>query len=174
MDPVVWEAEAAQESRRANIYGNEAHRPLNEVEQHVVGTHHLTAINVDDLLIQQVALEEDLVLPLAEAGDVDAFGCKARAARVESLHGAPWEIDASSPGTHHKAGHRWMARPNRNDQVVNRTDRVSAPVAHGSSNESREMEHRALRCWLPPESAGSPAVYAGQPSARYPAMRTEG
>ena len=152
----------------ADIDGDESHRPLDVVEQHVVRAHHLAAVDVHDLLVEEIGLQEDLVLALVEPCDVDALRPEPCPRRIEALDRAPWEVDASATGAHHKARDRRMACADRNDQIVDRTDGVDAAVTNGSSNESREMEHRALRCLVPPKLAGSPAVYAGQPSARYP------
>ena len=52
IDPRVRETESSQESGGANIDGDEAHRPLDKVEDDVVGAHHLASIDVDDLLVE--------------------------------------------------------------------------------------------------------------------------
>ena len=56
--------EAAQDARGADVNGDEAERATDDVEAHVVDAHHATAVDVDDLLVHEVALEQDLVGPL--------------------------------------------------------------------------------------------------------------
>ena len=143
----VRESEAAQQSGGTNVHGDEAHRPFNEVKEHIVRAHHLATINVHDLLIKEIGLQQDLILALGESRDINVLRAEPYSGRIESLHGAPREVDAAAAGAHHKARDGWVARANGNDQIVDRTDCICATVAHGTSNESREMEHRALRCW---------------------------
>ena len=52
VNPAVGEAESAQNSSGANIDGNEAHRPLHKVEDHIIGAHDLATIDINDLLVE--------------------------------------------------------------------------------------------------------------------------
>ena len=45
-------------SGRSDVDGDEPHRPLDEVQDHVVGANDLAAVDVDDLPVEQVALQE--------------------------------------------------------------------------------------------------------------------
>ena len=136
IDPGVREAESAQQSGGANIDGDQAHRPLNEVEDDVVGTHDLTPVNVNDLLIKKVALQQDLVVAASEATDVDARRQNRGPCGIHALHAAPAEIDATAPGSDHEPGDWRVARTHGGDEVIDDADRVGAAVAHGLSNKS--------------------------------------
>ena len=63
--------EPADQAGGADVNGDEAERPLDLVEADVVDPDDLAAVDVDDLLVEQVGLQEDLVFALLELADVD-------------------------------------------------------------------------------------------------------
>ncbi len=73
----------AEQPGGPDVDGDEARRPIGLVEPEVVDPDHLPAVDVDDLLVQQVGPEQDLVRALAEALDVDGGRAQAAAGRVE-------------------------------------------------------------------------------------------
>ena len=105
------QAEPAEEPGGADVDRHEAQVPIDLVEAEIVDPDDLAAVDVDDLLVQQVGSQQDLVGALLESRDVDRRAGQAGAARVEGVDRRPGQEDAASVGLDDEPGHRWVRSP---------------------------------------------------------------
>ena len=147
--------EAAQQAGRADVHGDEPEGALDLVEADVVHADDLAAVDVHDLLVEQVGLQEDLVLALVELPDVDRRGVQARADVVEALDGRPRDEDPALLGLDDEPGDGRVPVADRHDQVGHRPDGLAGPVEHRPADGPAQVDH------LPPRRAG-PQPTAGR------------
>ncbi len=130
-----------QQAGRADVDDDQVELAVDVVEAEVVDADHLAAIDVDDLLVEQVGAEEDLVRTLLEARDVDGPAGEAGARGVEPGDLRPGQEDAASVGRDDQAGHRRIAVADGDDQVVHLAERLAVGIEHGSADGLAQVEH---------------------------------
>jgi hypothetical protein len=116
------EPEPAQEPGRTDIHGDEVELALHVVEAEVVDADDLAAVDVDDLLVEQILPQLDLVGSLLEAGDIDRPGREACPGHVEARDVRPGQEDRAPSRGHDETGDRRIPVADRDDQIVDLAD----------------------------------------------------
>jgi hypothetical protein len=139
-----FEPEPAHQAGGPDVDRDDVERALDLVQAHIVDPDDLAPLDVDDLLVQQVALEQDLVGALAELAHVDREDAQLRAARVHVRDRRPGQEDPAPVGDDDQAGHGRVAVADRDDQVGNLADRLARRIADGPADALAQEEHGHL------------------------------
>ena len=137
----AFDAEPAEQPGRPDVDGHEVELAVDVVETQVVDADHPPAVDVHDLLVEEVRPQEDLVRPLLEAGDVDRVTRQQRARRVEPGDLRPGQEDPAAVGRHDEPGDGRIAVADGDDQVVDLAQRLAGGVEHGPADGVAQVEH---------------------------------
>ena len=134
-------AQPPEQAGGPDIDRHDVQLAVNQVEPDVVDADHLATLDVHDLLVQQIRLEQDLVLVLAEDPDVDRRHAQPRAGLVERLDVGPGQEDPAPIGVDDETGHRWVLVADRDDQVGDGAERLAVRIAHRQTDALAEEAH---------------------------------
>ena len=142
------EPEPPQQAGGADVDGDEVQRALDLVEAQVVDPDDLAAVDVDDLLVQQVAPEQDLVRALVELADVDGRSRR----RAPRRRGASTDDHGrkirAAVGRDDETGDGRVPVADGDDEIGDLADRLAVRVEHGPADRLAQVEHlppRAVR-----------------------------
>ncbi len=139
--PRAFDPQPAEEPGRADVDRDDVELALDLVEPEVVDPDDLPAVDVDDLLVEQVTPQADLLGTLLEAADVDHLGPEAGPQFVKGRDGGPRQEDLAPVGPGDKAGDRRIAVADGDDQVRDLADRLALGVEHGPADRLAQIEH---------------------------------
>ena len=135
------DAEPAQQPGGPDIDRHEVELPLDVVETQVVDAHDLAAVDVDDLLVEEVGAQLDLVRALLEGGDVDLVGRQPATGGIEGGNGRPGQEDPALVRAQDQPGHGRIAVAEGDDEIVHPAERHAIGVEHGSADGLAQVEH---------------------------------
>ena len=133
--------EAPQQAGRADVHRDQVEHAVDIVETEVVDAHDLAAVDVDDLLVEEVGAQLDLVRALLELGDVDGRGRQPAAGRVEAGDRRPRQEDVAPVRAQDQPGHGRIAVAEGDDEIVHPAERLACGVEHGSADGLAQVEH---------------------------------
>ena len=134
-------AQPAEQPGRPDVDGHEVELAVDVVETQVVDPDHPAAVDVHDLLVEQVGPQQDLVGALLEPGDVDRVTGQPRARRVEPGDLRPGQEDPAAVGRDDEPGDGRIAVADGDDQVVDLAQRLAGGVEHGPADGVAQVEH---------------------------------
>jgi hypothetical protein len=137
----TFDPQPPEEPGRPDVNGNEAEAPLDVVQADVVDADDLASLDVHDLLVEQVRLEQDLVVTLAELGHVDRADAQPRPAMVERGNVTPRDEDPAPVGVHDEAGHGRVLATDGDDQVGDGAQGLAGRIAHREADALAEKLH---------------------------------